>query len=235
MKHKLIFLLAGLLLFLFSPSGFAAPYFDVYNVDDSVNGGEMGGLKVTAIFEGYDLPFVAYWEQDTEPIPLSSGAAKIENFFKLSQGGDTFLKKWTMINNSDTYLKSFTLEGFYQEYEGELFANIVFDIRNDSYCTEGSLLGLVNLNPVDENDNPLNDVTATPTPLDVVTYRGTPTTDLYASVMISFSGNGLAPGDDNTFKFFLDTDKVSAVPIPGAYLLLGSGLLCLIGIKRKTR
>lgn len=238
MKHKLVFLLASLLLFLFSSSGFAAQYFDVYNVEEAVTGGEMGGLKVTSWFQdfnGRSVSSTAYWTQDfVLGVWMDSGRAENDDFV-LSQNFDTFFNgsntsnNWKMENTSGMYMTSFKLEGFYQEYEGELFANIVFDILNDAFYTPGSDLGYVHVNPPNF-DNP---VTAFFAELDGVTYRGTLTEDLYASVMISFSGSGLESGD--SFKFYLDTDKVSAVPIPGAFLLLGSGLLCLVGIKRRSR
>ena len=163
-----------------------------------------------------------------------SGKAKNDDFV-LSQGGNTYfnglntLSNWKMENKSGMYMTSFILEGFYHEIEGQGFANIVFDVLKDEKYTPGSELGYVDENP-SSFSNPVTPIFST---IDGVTYRGTITKDLYASVMISFSGDGLAPDED--YRFYLDTDKVSAVPIPGAYLLLGSGLLCLIGIKRRAR
>lgn len=204
MKHKSVILLAGLLLFLFSSTGFAAYEIDSV-IDHEISGGEMGGLKVTAFFEdGTDE--TAYWVEDPGP----SGYASVDSKFYLYQSQDTYSSPWSLSNTSDSTLTYLLLEGWN--------ASIVFDLIDGIEHTPGSSFGRI-------------DDIAWRNTQDRVTLVGNPNTyyDLYATIEV-----GLNVAANSSRNFYLDTDKVQAVPIPGAFLLLGSGLICLVGIKRKT-
>lgn len=230
MKHKSFFLLLGLLIFLFPAICFAAPVITL--VYDPVNGAEMGLLKVTATYA--DGPQVAYWEdtQLTNPNNTDGQARKDDPvgspYFILANGGDTYNTKWTIGNFYSSPITSLEILGYYiNEQEQPVFTGIVFDILpdlNEPPSTLGSKQGCLE---IDGYSYEL---------IDPIYYlqdnTPTKTEDLYAGIRINF-GDGLAP--ETSFEFSLDSDMATAVPIPGAYLLLGSGLLCLIGIKRRAR
>ena len=253
MKHKSFFLLLGALIVLI-PAICVAAQITVGSVSDAVTGGDMDGLLVIAEYADPDVPLIqAVWQHDTPSTGATSLSGSATGFFgeikafELKQSLDTYDNPWALYNYYGP-MKSLTLIG--SGIEG-LYPNIVFDLVNYDIpkdpqpdyepgfevSTPGSKRGniqyiygpTINLALISHNL------------IDQVLYQGqstpTPTPDLWSGIQIVFgTENNLGFSEDvPVFAFELDTDRVSAVPIPAAYLLFGSGILCLIGIKRKTR
>ncbi len=244
MKFKSFFLLVGALMFLFPALGFAAPV--ITSVKDPVIGADMGPLKVIATYADGSAPY-AYWQDGNPDDPGNEdGKAKAFNgtdglYFKLSNGGDTYDVDWSLTNFHSSAMTSLTILGYYPESEGpDVFTGIVFDILNVETRSWSAIDPSDPSNPLstpgsEEGKLVINEEYGYEL-LDRISYLqgGTPqlTDDLYAGIRINFN-SGLAP--DKAFNFSLDTDAATPVPIPGAYLLLGSGLLCLIGARKRAR
>lgn len=233
MKHKFILLLIGLLFLFLSPSGAAASYI-VSSVTATVDGGDMEGLRATVLFDDGSSS-TADWLPDS---PTSTSGAAENTVFSLSITGNTYYTPWLLENYAGSpntsNIVSMTLEGLYNFP----YPRIVFDIVAAPQQTVGSQLGGYNMDlPYSSREDGLPDaVMERFSYSDAVYVQGEPPPpeqDLFATATVTFSGDGLAPG--GTFFFLLDTDRVEAVPIPGAFLLLGSGLLCLIGIRRRAQ
>lgn len=240
MKQRFVLLLTGLFFLFCFPSGAAASYI-VSSVTATVEGGDMEGLRVTVFFDDNSSSTID-WLPDS---PISTSGAAEDNIFSLSNTGNTYYTPWLLelygedAGTGDPITKNIlamTLEGLYNFPS----PGIVFDVIASPKLTPGSAYGGYDMDlPYSSEEEGLSSgVVGNLSYSEEVYLQGTtpPTPqdqDLYAKATITFSGNGLAPG--GTFFFLLDTDKVEAVPIPGAYLLLGSGLLCLIGIKRRAQ
>ncbi len=230
MKHKSFFLSLGVLIFLFPAICFASPV--ITSVYDPVNGAEMGLVKVTATYADNSVQF-AYWEDMnlTDPNNTDGQARKDAPdgfpYFILSNGGDTYSTEWTIQNFYSSPITSLEILGYYvNEQEQPVFTGIVFDILSnldEPPSTPGSERGRL---LIDGYSYEL---------IDPIYYlqglTPTKTDDLYAGIRINLGA--LTQGA--SLNFSLDSDMATAVPIPSAYLLLGSGLLGLIGLKRRAR
>lgn len=230
MKYKFLLFFAGLLFLFSSPSGVAASYI-VASITATVDGGDMDGLRATVFFAD-GTSSTADWLADS---PISTSGAAENALFSLSVTGNTYYTPWVLANFAGSPIRSLTLEGLYDFPS----PGIVFDVIASPKLTEGSALGGYDMDlPYSSNEDGLPDpVVDTFSYSDEVYLQGEPPPDpqdLFATATITFRDDGrLAPG--GAFFFLLDTDKVEAVPIPGAYLLFGSGLLCLICIRRRVQ
>lgn len=140
---------------------------------------------------------------------------------------------WTL-----TYTGTDTIGGFWK-FSNEGFGTIntvkfdafgadaVFDVISKSTLTENSEKGaLVYVSGPEGNVPSFNG----PVRLEAATD---PAGDIYRWLTFDFSEvGGLSNGQ--MFQFIADTDKVSAVPIPPAAVLFFSGIVGLIGLKRRN-
>lgn len=206
--------------------------------DHIVKGNEMAGLRLTVQFSDGSTS-EAVWE-DFAP-GSDYGFAQGTGFY-VDQAGDTFgnavSELWYIYNDtSDKNILTLTLEG---QWEWDVAnVTVAFDLLGTRVFTPGSEYGKINL-----AGDGANRIAASYRATNNIYFDGAETRDLYATLTIDFSdgagGAGLTPYTDDpttsSFAFYLDTDLVqgSIVPLPGGFLLLASGLLCLIGIRRRT-
>lgn len=227
MKTRSFLGILSLFLLLF-PAMAGAAMITAHTVTDTVMGSDMVGLKVTAQYYGGSTSSVAEFVV-FDPLGSGNSSAGIasNSDFSLMVTNDTYGNPWYLKNYSTNAMLSLTLEGNHST----LFPGFVFDLIDGVDITPGSSFGkhelstsytglvtFIESEQVKYQNHPLSD------------YN-----DLWSRVTFEFgdgtdSNTGLQGGDG--YSFSLDTDSVTVVPIPGTVLLLGSGLLCLIGIRR---
>jgi hypothetical protein len=203
-------------------------------VSDVVTGGDMGGLMVTAVYgDGTVVDEIWYPTADR----TGQAGSPTSPYFVLSQSDDTYDSAWALVNFYGP-MRSLTLKGNHDSF----YPGIVFDLidyPDDPYSplftesTPGSERGKREYSSI--YPPPASVAYETN---DKVKYQGEDTYDLWSEFKFIFGTDGVSSSylqvtTTDPFVFYLDTDTVTVVPIPGAYLLMGSGLLCLIAIRRK--
>jgi hypothetical protein len=190
-------------------------------------GNMMDGMTVQAYFTSGGSE-TAIWATTG----VGAGGA-IGNGWSLTESGDTFLNYWTVTNTSASPISEILIDTF----PGYTVFDTTFPDQNNNpqYGTTNSEYGWTF---AADSSYPSNfDISATY--LDLVALEGTaPVGDLYRYLDIVFN-NGIYLGEDNYLHFGADTDNVSfgdiPVPLPGTFLLLGSGLLGLVGFGWRRR
>ncbi len=195
-------------------------------IQDVITGADMGGMNVTAFFNGGSES--APWEvTDTNAaVPEGEGLAGAATRAGWSlgqrgftQGGNSELPigdptgnpigVWTFTNNTGFSITSLEIDA--------LAGNIVFDKFLLEVYTPDSNFGRTF-------------GTATPGAVSSANYSDPfSNIDLFGTLTIEFSGLGLA--DDGELLFQADTDAL--VPVPAAAWLFGSALLSLVGLRRR--
>ncbi len=240
MKTRALFLSVGLSILLLSSPAFGSAYtYNVSSVRDTVTGGMMDGLEVTAYYEN-GTSSNAFWGYLGAQPGATSGRAYVSDGYQLFQGGNTYLSNWTLTNSSTSKLISLTIQGMGMDSNNERpRANVVFDSfygtgTGADKRTPGSELGRFIADPLGTNPVPVTFLFSDP-----VAHKGTVYGDLYATLTLTFGGGGLAKYDrttapNNKIVFTADTDSITPVPVPATLWLLGCGILSLIGSRRKT-
>jgi hypothetical protein len=193
----------------------------------TTTGDLMAGMLVTATFENDNSEQVT-WEPDTS---ITGAGIASGTGWSLAESGDTFLENWTLQNTSASPISEIRIDPF----PGYTVFDTTFPDQNNNpqFGTTNSEYGWT-FDVV--NSSPANfDISATYR--DAVALDGTaPVGDLYRYLDIVFN-NGIYLGEDDYIQFGADTDNVSfgnfiPTPLPGTFLLLGSGLLGLVGFRR---
>jgi hypothetical protein len=199
------------------------PYNYITEVEQYATTGDlMAGMTVQAYFAGGGSE-TATWQSTG----IGSGeATPTGNEWSLAESGDTFYNYWTLTNTSASPISEIRIDPF----PGYTVFDTTFNGQNGTTNSEYGWTFSVN------SSSPSNfDITATY--LDAVALDGTaPVGDLYRYLDIVFN-NGIYLGEDGYLQFGADTDNVSfgninPTPLPGTFLLLGSGLLGLVGLGR---
>lgn len=189
----------------------------------STYGDMMSGMNVQAFFQG-GTSQTAVWATTGSGAGAATGTG-----WSLSESGDTFGSTWALNNSGDLAISRVLIDA------GP--GDTVFDTRylGDIDGTPGSARGW-DFTLVSGGD-PFNIIA---TYRDQVALTGqNPVGDLYRYLDIVFQDTLFS--SNNTLGFIADTDNIlfagdiKPVPLPGAIVLLGSGLLGLVGIGFRKR
>ena len=131
-------------------------------------------------------------------------------------GADTSGGIWRFTNNGSSVINTVILDAF----GGDAVFDNIFGL---SPSTEGSFSGKFDYNgpAVVEFLGPVK-----------LASSSAPIGDLFRGIEFDFSGTG-GLLQDESFSFVIDSDQFAPVPVPPALMLFFSGLLGLLGLKRK--
>jgi hypothetical protein len=198
-------------------------------LDYPTSGDTMAGMTVQAYFAGGGSE-TATWISSGPGSGVATGTG-----WSLAQSGDTFPDSsldnyWKLTNTGASPISKIRVDA--------IAGNIVFDTNDNATGTPGSELGY---------DFTVFD--SSPSNFDIeATYRDAvallgynndyPVGDLYRYLDIDFGNNAF--GNGSSLEFFADTDtdasgNINPTPLPGTFLLLGSGLLALVGFRRISK
>jgi hypothetical protein len=179
----------------------------------TIYGDDMVGMKVTAEFYKGGK-WDANWVATGDKAGGAFGIVPIYGTWSLTLKGDSFLEDWIVTNNTVLRLVAITIDA----YPG----NTVFDIIEDPDLTPGSGRGRAAFIQGDPG-------------YQVAYFSGivnlagsAPYGDLWRELTVIFN-NDVHPGESSSWK--VDTDNICA-PIPGSILLMSSGMLGLVGLRR---
>jgi len=188
-------------------------------------GSDMDGMGVTAFFADFTSETV-FWA-DTAP---GAGAA-FGTGWKITEAGSTFTGAWTLTNTTGKTLASIEIDAG--------LGDTVYDTDfGGAVGTAGSALGKSFIT----SDDAGLDIIATY--IDEVSLTGDAVVgDLFRSLRIDFQGHGhagLASGH-SPFRYVTDTDNIETagdidvIPEPTSLILLSTGFLGLLALKRRKK
>ncbi len=173
--------------------------------EHQISGGDMAGMQIAV--------------NDSSTTSLWNGTSASGTGWELTYTGtDTWGGVWKFTKNGFGTVNSITFDAF--------GANAVFDKDWSPNGTENSQTGSFVYRSGPDNVNTFFS--------GMVEIEGASGAvgDLYRYLTFDFSGKGgLQIGE--SFEFTADTDKVSAIPLPPAAILFFSGIVGLIGLKRR--
>ena len=157
---------------------------------------------------------------DSSPGEWNGSSASGPDWELSYQGNDTIGGRWTFTNTGSDLINTVLFDAFP--------ANAAFDkefFPSDTVSTEGSAGGDFNFTKgIEPNHEFLGKVKLA----DSTTAKG----DLFRWLSFDYSGQGgLKPNE--FVEFIIDTDQVVGVPLPSGIILLLSGMLGLVGLKRR--
>jgi hypothetical protein len=214
----------------------AVPGEDKYigSISEVATGPDMAGMQVTVAGSFAPQPVTGTWFTPFYVFPPFDGGAYFNGpgyAFYLFQGGDTYTNSWVMYSFYDMTLYGIKIDA--------LPGNVVFDRTIDGVeKTPGSGLGKDFSTAYTSIPFPTRATYSNRVALDGKPFQG----DLYTTLDIDFYlGAGVTIFDSQYYELFTaDTDRITpVVPVPLATPLgsglsfFATGLLGLIGLKRK--
>ena len=178
------------------------------------SGDDMAGMLVRVDFV-VGGPVNAVWAATGLGAGAAGGPFGSGNW-SLSLSGDSFSNPWLLVNTTGVSIKSIWIDAFP--------GNTVFDIKSDSTYTPNSALGKANFTEPPQYATFKSAVAIAGDP-------NSPYGDLYRYLKIDF--DPLLSCDGRT-QWYADTDTIAPVPLPGGILLLSSGLLSLLRLRRRV-
>ena len=190
--------------------------------EEQTTGARMDGLLVTALFSSGGSQVLAWADTD-----LYSGAVTGEGW-SLTQSGNTHGSPWKL-NSSTVAITKLVIDAG--------AGDSVFDVAPwGSPSTLGSSSGAAF-----ELKRPINQWDISILYSDLITLGAKrPVGDLFRQLTIDFADDTLF-GPGQTLEFIADTDSLSRpgdlmpIPLPAAAWLFASGLIGLIGVRRRQR
>lgn len=185
-------------------------------------GADMAGMTVTAEFAQSGSQSCIWGATGA-----TSGGCAVAGLFDISEDGDTFSNDWTLRNLSTfDLLLTLTLDGTPARLTD---SGVVFDRTfGGAFGTLGSFLG--------------GDATGTTTDASngdalysnvVAIQPGAPVGDIFTTLTIRFSPDGLGAGQSGVFQADTDTIGVYTIPEPGTVTLCLAGL-AVLGLRRRS-
>ena len=197
------------------------------DISSTTVGDDMAGMLVTAYLSDGSSQEIT-WVDDS---PLNSEGIAEGNNWSLSLTGNSLFQPWSLFFNnsggSDVSLMRLDINA--------LAGGSVFDRTTDAAQGIGDTPGSGTGKDFILTDFTGNDVNILATYINAVSIDNSPVMyDIYGNLNIVFTDTlDSNAGFSGNLEFTADTDSVSAVPIPAAVWLFGSGLMGLIGLTRK--
>lgn len=212
-------------------------------IDESIYGRDMGGMRVSATFDG-GLSLIGTWgmlDANYWGVFLKKDGTDYLRV-RIGTNTNTYNNSWSAtLYQSSPDLSTLSFEG------GASYGGVLFDRETSPNCNN-SFSHTCRGQTTDSDAGDSYDISSDDFNSSDVTYTNlvrfnneSVKYDLFSKVSVDFSDFNRGPDNDDSFSFKMDTDKgvfaganiQTTVPEPSTYALMGAGLLGIFGFARR--